>query len=117
MPRYIRKPFKGSVAYEWQVMGLVLQVLYPHSSMYPSRKKWKVRLSWDSYWTGRETISPLAKLCVWLSTKGELWESSNGECCEHNYRIGPLTIRSGVHPGVNYYGILLRERSLWWGMD
>jgi len=65
MKPFIRKPFKGFVAYEWQVGGLVMQFIHSwsqrpfagRSGFHIIRKPfffryWRISLWWDPFWKG-----------------------------------------------------------------
>lgn len=47
---FVRKPFKGSSSYEWQVGCLIFHLRYPHSNMFPERKWYSVKVYYDSAW-------------------------------------------------------------------
>jgi len=46
----IRKPFKGSVAYEWQIAMVVFSLFYPTSKWQNNRKNWSLKIWIDPYW-------------------------------------------------------------------
>jgi len=48
--RLIRSPFKGGIAYEWQIGPFVLMVYYPRSPQQPRATRWRLRLWRDPYW-------------------------------------------------------------------
>ena len=48
--KLIRKPFKGGIAYEWQVGKFIFLFLYPHSNFQPERKNWQFKIGIDKYW-------------------------------------------------------------------
>ena len=49
---WIRKPFKGTFAYEWQIGCLVFLLKYPHSPFQPDNKYYKLLVFVDKYWRG-----------------------------------------------------------------
>ena len=109
--QYIRKPFKGSCAYEWQVLGIVLSIFYPRSIFAPDRERWGISFFWDVYWSGNYTQSPLAKLVVWLSRKGE--EEWDDDLREYVWTVGPLVVKSRYDTRLNFYEIHWGEKRLW----
>jgi len=46
----IRKPFKSSQSYEWQIGPLVISLMYPHSNMQPEREHWALKFWHDTRW-------------------------------------------------------------------
>jgi hypothetical protein len=114
--RYIRKPFKGNSAYEFQICGIVLMIYYPHSQLVPDRKRWKVGWFWDCYWTRSFTPSPLTRVVTWLSKNGEHTDFSEDSSVQ-TWNIGKLAFRTVYDPRLNFYTILWGERTLWGNAD
>lgn len=53
MHNYVRKPFIGPLAYEFQVLGLVLMLSWPHTSWNKDGEHkvgWRAYVVWDKYW-------------------------------------------------------------------
>jgi hypothetical protein len=114
--QYVRKPFKGGSAYEWQIGGIVLMIYYPHSQIVPDRKLWRVGWFWDCYWTGRFTPSPLTRVVNWLSRKGGM-SSFDEDASEYAWSVGPLMFKSIYDPRLNFYTVIWGERTLWHAAD
>ena len=110
--RYIRKPFKGGSAYEWQIGPCVFMLYYPHSTFVPDRKRWRVGSFWDEYWAGSYMPSPLTKLVTWLSRKGEM-SCMDEDASEYTWSIGSLAFKSIYDPRLNFYTITWGNRTLW----
>ena len=50
----VRKPFRGCMAYEFQVGKFVFMLGYPHSEMCPDKEKYTFRVFIDKYWDKRK---------------------------------------------------------------
>ena len=50
LKKLVRKPFKGSFAYEWQIGKFIFLLKYPHSPFQPDNTKYKLLINIDKYW-------------------------------------------------------------------
>jgi hypothetical protein len=64
--RLIRKPFKGSFAYEWQILGAVLQLFFPNRLT--RNKRYYIGVWWDKDWykPHKWALQYRSRLIIWL---------------------------------------------------